>query len=281
MSFSVKSHKLLQSGAAVKYVKSIFSSGVFTSTPKIVVMHFTYGASAASSANWFKDPANPGSSAQIVIDRDGSVIQCVDLNVVSWHAGKSKWKGVTGLNRRSIGIELANWGYLNKKGSGWESHTGTKVSNVILAEHVNGNPPGKPSGDIGWEAYPAKQIEAAVGIVQALVTAYGINEIVGHDDISKGRKWDPGPAFDKVQFINRVFGTLSSDDSNDYKVTAAEGLNLRDAPASNAKVLKLLPANTIVEPLGMSGKWMNVNVLNAAGQPTDTGYVHSAFLDEV
>ena len=42
-------------------------------------------------------------------------------------------------------------------------------------------------------------------IVASLFRYYGsLIEIVGHDDISPGRKFDPGPAWDMVAFRERV-----------------------------------------------------------------------------
>ena len=35
----------------------------------------------------------------------------VDDNKIAWHAGKSKWKKFTDLNKNSIGIELVNKGH--------------------------------------------------------------------------------------------------------------------------------------------------------------------------
>ncbi len=119
-------------------------------------MHYTSGGTALSSANWFRSPANPGSSAHLVIDRDGSVIQCVDLTRIAWHAGASAWKKRSNLNRFAIGIELANWGALQRKGQGWASYTGVRIADPVLARHRNGNPDGS-SGLIGWEGFPPRR----------------------------------------------------------------------------------------------------------------------------
>lgn len=280
MAYSISQNRLQVNSKPVKMVKSPFTSGNFAKTPKIVVMHFTFGASAASSATWFQSPDNPGSSAQVVIDRDGTVIQCVDFDIVAWHAGKSRLRDIVGLNKHAIGIEMANWGYLTSSGSGWKTHSGKAIANPVLAVHENGNPDGSQK-PIGWEPYPQAQFDAAVGVVRALVKEYGINEIVGHEDISKGRKWDPGPAFNKQHFRDLVFGGLESDGDHRFRVTASEGLNLRSGPGQEYAAKALLPANTIVDPISLSGKWMNVSVIGGNGQPTDTGFVHSSFLAPV
>lgn len=203
--YSIDGGRLLADGRAVEMIPSPYVSGRFAAPPPILVMHFTYGASARSSAEWFRAAENKGSSAHVVIERDGATLQCVPFDVVAWHAGGSSWKGKTNLNRTSIGIEMANWGYLKRKGDGWASYTGAPIADPVIAVHRNGNPDGSRS-PIGWEPYPEAQFAAAVAIARALVAAYGITEIVGHDDIAPDRKWDPGPAFDMARFRAAVFG---------------------------------------------------------------------------
>lgn len=203
--YSIAGGRLLADGRAVEMIPSPYVSGRFAAAPTILVMHFTYGASASSSAEWFRSSENKGSSAHVVIERDGATLQCVPFDVVAWHAGTSSWKGKTALNRSAVGIEMANWGYLERKGAGWASYTGVPIADPVIAVHRNGNPDGSRS-PIGWEPYPEAQFAAAVAIARALVAAYGITEIVGHDDIAPDRKWDPGPAFDMERFRREVFG---------------------------------------------------------------------------
>lgn len=281
MSFSIRNNKLLESGRLVDQVKSIFDSGKFPNIPKIIVMHFTYGASAASSAGWFRDRRNAGSSAHIVIDRDGTVIQCVDFDVIAWHAGASRLRNLVGMNRHAFGIEMSNWGYLQQTPSGWRSHTGLPIAGPILAVHKNGNPPASSRGPIGWEPYPDKQVLVAAEIARALVATYAVNEIVGHDDVSPDRKWDPGPAFDLPRFRGLVFGGRGSNDDSRLKVDVQAGLNLRRGAGTNFDVIKTLAKGDIVDPIRSDGVWLEVSVIDAAGHPTDTGWVHSAYLTAV
>lgn len=62
-----------------------------------VVMHITDGTTANGALAHFARPQSQV-SAHFVIDRDGTVFQCVPLEFVAWHAGKP-------VNARSIGIE--------------------------------------------------------------------------------------------------------------------------------------------------------------------------------
>ncbi len=281
MAFTIAGGLLRKDGQKVELIKSIFTSGTFAATPSIAVIHFTAGASARSSAEWFRNRDNPGSSAHVVVDRDGSVVQCVAFDTVAQHAGKSRWRDLAGrdlvgLNRFSFGIELANWGDLRRAGAGWASHTGVAIADPVLAVHRNGNPDGSRN-PIGWEPFPAPQVETAAGIVRALVASFGVNELVGHDDISPVRKSDPGPAFDMARFRARVFGGRADDGDVLVKVAVASGLNLRSGPGTQFAAMELLPQNTQLAPIERDGNWLEVNVLNAAGAPRATGWVHGGF----
>ena len=47
-------------------------------------------------------------SAHFLIDNNGKIVQLVDENDISFHAGVSCWNGFEGLNFNSIGIEFIN-----------------------------------------------------------------------------------------------------------------------------------------------------------------------------
>lgn len=281
MAFTIKDGRLREGTRTVDMVASQYTSGAFAKgEPKFLVIHFTYGGTGRSSAEWFRSPENPGSSAHLVIDRDGSIIQCVSLSTVAWHAGKSSWRGIDGLNRHSIGIELANWGYLKKSGNGWASYTGKAIADPFIAAHRNGNPSayGKHEA-IGWEPYPEAQWQACVAASRAILEAYpSIGEIIGHDDISIGRKWDPGPAFDMERFRAMVQGGRGENTGNLFAVAPGAGLNLRKGPGTAFDVISMLAAGTKLTPLETDGNWMMVSVLNDQGAPTSSGWVHRAYL---
>lgn len=277
--FSISNGKLSHNQSAVEQIPSPYIGGAFANTPKIVVMHFTGGSSARSSAEWFRSPQNPGSSAHVVIDRDGSVIQCVSFTKVAWHAGKSRWRDLVGLNRHSIGIELANWGNLKSAGDGWTTFTGKRIDQPFIGKHRNGNPGGQP-GPVGWEPYSEEQINSATALVRALIGAYNIDEIVGHDDIAPVRKSDPGPAFDMARFRTACLGGREDNGDNLVRVAAAAGLNLRSGPGVSFASIELLANGTQLEPTATEGRWLEVNVRGAGGAVSATGWVHSAFVED-
>jgi N-acetylmuramoyl-L-alanine amidase len=160
-------------------------------TRRFLVIHFTAGASAASSIQFWRTPAAKGASAHVVIDRDGRIFQCRPFNRTAGHAGASSWKcpksgeTFTGLNACSIGIELANGGdAFPRRFSSLEP---------LKARHKNGGP------EKEWETYPAAQLAACEKVALALVQRYRLDDLIGHEDIAPKRKVDPGPAFPMKQ----------------------------------------------------------------------------------
>lgn len=95
-------------------------------------------------------------SAHFFIRRDGELIQFVPIGLRAWHAGLSAWRGRERCNDFSIGIEL---------------------------EGCDARP---------FEAIQYERLAQLIGVLRA---AYPIEDVVGHSDISPGRKTDPGPHF--------------------------------------------------------------------------------------
>lgn len=159
-------------------------------TPTLIVLHDTAGrVEAGSSVNWFKSKECT-TSAHVVVERDGTVVQMVDFNKRAWHAGASTWNGKSNCNAFSIGIEIVNPGKLDKDGRAWfhkkteKGFTGTKRAKT--AEH----------GDGWWLPYTPEQITAVTELCKELVTCYpSIDEIVTHWMISPKRKIDTCPLF--------------------------------------------------------------------------------------
>ena len=271
----IKNDRLYFSGnKAVEFQKANAHGGAIN--PKYLIIHYTAGGSGRGTANYFSAKTTK-TSAHFVVDRDGFIIQQLLCNVKGHHAGKSAWKGLTGLNSYSIGIEIANWGKLEKGPGGYKSYTGVMIpdDNVILARHKNGG------GEEGWEVFPADQFDSVVEAAKAIVEHYGIPEenVLGHDDIAPNRKIDPGPAFNMEQFKAKVYGRAvdGPDMPERWLVRSPSGLNLRDGPSANAQVRKLLPDRTSVSVIERAGKWWYVAEINGAVEDM-TGYVHSHWL---
>lgn len=128
----------------------------------IVVLHYTGMADAASAIERLRDP-EARVSCHYLVDEDGTVLRMVPEDKRAWHAGRSWWRGISGVNGASIGIELVNPGH----------------------EH-------------GYRAFPEPQMRALLPLLAGIVARYGIARanVVGHSDVAPARKQDPGELFD-------------------------------------------------------------------------------------
>ncbi len=104
-------------------------------------------------------------SAHFLIRRTGELLQFVPCTKRAWHAGVSSWRGRSGCNDFSVGVEL----------EGTDDAPYTEPQYRVLAE-----------------------------LTRALQSAYPISAVAGHCDVAPGRKTDPGPSFDWPRFRNTI-----------------------------------------------------------------------------
>ena len=285
----VKNHKLV--GHWYRLSKDI---GDELDPPRFIVIHYTAGGSGAASRDYMlKSPTQKQrligaggkvyASAHVVVDRDGSVWQIVPFNRKARHAGRSSWKGLDGLNRYSIGIEIANYGWLDAQGDGSYKRSDTPR---FAAEDVTVAPMPAGTRIMGWENYPTAQLDAVELVTRALLAAYpSITEVLGHQEISPGRKFDPGPAFPMACFRDLVdsrgIGAIEEEAGDvepareRYETTVR--LNIRGGPGTEFEKLEISPLEKggAVVRLDDDGPWIKVEVEDADGV---VGWVHGSYL---
>jgi N-acetylmuramoyl-L-alanine amidase len=167
-----------------------------------LIIHYTAGTTLDGAVSWFKKPESKA-SAHIVIGTDGSIVQMVRFNKKAWHAGRSHWGELESMNKYSIGIELVNAGKLVKRADGkWINWANNVIadSEVVELKHKHDDQVA------GWHIFPEIQINTVGEVAQALHNKYSFDDILGHDDVSPGRKVDPGPAFPMISVRSRVLG---------------------------------------------------------------------------
>lgn len=267
----IKNHRLFDnSDQQVTYAESPNRSGVMS--PRFLVLHFTAGSSAQSSIAHLCNKSAKA-SAHLVIGRDGTITQLVPFNRVAWHAGRSRWQGITGLNSHSIGIELDNAGELKDSNAGWTSWFGRvyAADEVVVASHKHDDM------ETGWHRYPEAQISGALEAGEAIVQHYDLEDVLGHEDIAPERKRDPGPAFPIDRLSGRLVGR--ADDSFPLYETITK-VNVREGPGTLYELLPEAPlANGTQLLLQLrDASWCFVDVLGDNGVPVATGWVHGDYI---
>ncbi|WP_157220536.1 N-acetylmuramoyl-L-alanine amidase [Flavisphingomonas formosensis] len=128
----------------------------------ILVLHYTGMQDAASAISWLINPTSKV-SCHYVVAEDGQVLRLVEEEKRAWHAGRSKWRGITDVNSASIGIEIVN-----------------------------------PGHEWGYRPFPEAQMTALTPLVAEIVRTFDIApaNVVGHSDVAPARKQDPGELFD-------------------------------------------------------------------------------------
>lgn len=104
-------------------------------------------------------------SSHFLIRRNGDLVQFVSADRRAWHAGVSSYRGRTGCNDFSIGIEV---------------------------EGTDDKP------------FMPAQYDKLVALTIALCHRYPLQAVTGHQHIAPGRKTDPGPFFDWAMFRKQL-----------------------------------------------------------------------------
>ncbi len=128
----------------------------------MLILHYTGMKSAQAALDRLRDPAAKV-SAHYVVDEDGLVFGLVPEERRAAHAGISYWRGKTGLNDRSIGIEIVN-----------------------------------PGHEWGYRDFPLLQLSAVCDLCLEILSRHPITQrnVIAHSDVAPDRKEDPGERFD-------------------------------------------------------------------------------------
>lgn len=274
----IKNHRLTGDKVGA-YKATTKTSGSFKEgMPDTVIIHYTASPTASSAINVLLDKKIMA-SAHIVVDVDGTVTQMADFNIITWHAGRSEYKGRDKFNNLSIGIEIVNSGPITEKGGRYYDVYNNEypASQVVKAKHRF-----NPNFADYWHKYTDIQLKVVKEICELLKANYGIKYILGHEEISVGRKHDPGPAYplDEMRdsvLLGPVAGGVTAAPTafkaKDAAFVSVSKLNIRKAPdAASEKVAEPLLNGTKLIVLEDAGEWCKVAT-------RIKGWVSSKFLD--
>ncbi len=236
--------------------------------PVGILLHYTAGGAAVER---LAGRGGSNVSVHFTVDRNGDDYQCGDLDQRLWHAGPSHIGDMIGLNEYFIGIEQANFGYWREE-RGLPSLAVAKEKGWLYAPHKY-----DPTRKLWWEPYPEPLLAKTEAICRWLLQNIpSIKDIRGHDDVSPGRKSDPGPAFP----MNRYRALLMPDDMSKpprYKVVVSDFLNVRAGPSASAEKRDWakdgLKNGDVVEYLREEGSWYMIRDVQKR-----EGWVNSLYL---
>lgn len=138
----------------------------YTAVPNGLALEMlTQGQHGASAHYLVPDAALLGMS--------NKVYQLVPEERRAWHAGRSYWQGDRLINSSSIGIEIVNLGYPSPE-----------EDELPLMRRQ-------------WFDFDEAQVSVVAQLAADIIARHQIppHKVVGHSDVSPGRKVDPGPKF--------------------------------------------------------------------------------------
>ncbi len=146
---------------------------------------------------------NRVSAHYLIMQGDYPVYQLVDDDKSAWHAGASSFAGRQNLNDTSLGIEIVNEGIVQKY-RGQQSYP--------IYDH--------------FVEYDEVQFKKIGKLLKQLSQTYQIKPqyILGHSDVSPGRKSDPGAKF-PWERLYREYGVGAWYDENDKRQFIKAGLD--------------------------------------------------------
>lgn len=165
-----------------------------------VVVHYTAGhhGGKVGAERVLKGLAKRGLGC-LVMDEDGVIYRGKnqDIDEIAWHAGKSAWKGKTGISRYCIGMEIMCAGKLDKNNKSW-------FDKVYPDSEVRIDGRGER-----WHKYTKAQersLKRFIAWQKEVNPEFDADWIVGHHEIAPKRKTDPGNSLSiSMDSLRRMF----------------------------------------------------------------------------
>lgn len=171
------------------HVSTEYKAKSFNYRQRFLVMHYTV-ADLQRSLNILT--GNSVSSHYVIpetpINGKRKIYQLVPENKRAWTQGISQWGSRSNLNDQGVSLEIVNRGYV------------------------------KNNTRICWFPYPDYQIQTVIQLSKDIIARYKIGpvNVVGHSDVSPGRKVDPGPLFPWKQLYHSGIGAWPNDNDVRY-----------------------------------------------------------------
>jgi len=269
--YSVENGFLFINGEQVPYYPTPNYSPCYPSkAPEFLIWHYSAGNTLESCIARFMI-ASERASSHLAFGLDGKVVQFAPFNRPTWHAGYSIWGGMSDINQHSIGFEIVNYGWLEKKNGLWiRNGVVYKESDILILPH-------RLSGQVlGWPIFPQFELDIVLEVSKFVYDFYGLIDAVGHEDVSTEGKPDPGPAFPMEYFREQVCGQ-----TDDYLIGWGGGKGLK--PWYNAPSLigwSWTRSGVHVEILETKRRESRVRILEGNTKGKE-GYIETRYLRRI
>lgn len=187
-------YKPLPKGAVEMTTHGAYEQGY----PRGAVVHYTAGRSAGGASAVAYDHG----LSYFIIDKDGEVYQRSPLNRWGSHAGESFWPSLgSGVSRSLVGIEVVCAGKLESRAgtllAWWGDVVSINDANVVYdPEHDSSREPTDNRAQGFYERFTSRQEHALTALLVWLKMnnpdVFDLGLVLGHDEVSPGRKQDPG-----------------------------------------------------------------------------------------
>lgn len=265
MDYRIEADRLV--GPNVTHVATKKRSGKMT--PKFLVLHYTASDNFEGDVRVLST-SSAKASAHLVVAPDGRITQIGDFKDALWHAGVSSWRGYSGLNQHSIGIEVTCPGPIDFDQARYAGLEDGKPYRITAGPEPRTGRPRR------WAMFTDAQVAAVRDVGRLLMDRYGLREAVGHHMIAPTRKIDPGPSCPQSLY-DYLNGTADDEEEPELpevnaidrmkvRGVAPDTLNFRVSPNGAIRPgSKGLPEGTPLELLNRRGSWAEVR--------TPAGYV--------
>lgn len=192
---------------------------------QIVLHHTASGGDRRGDIDYWQSNSDKIATA-FVVDRDGTIWQCFNSKYYAYHLGvpASTFKkfGVNNtslnLHQHSIGVELDNWGYLDKKGDRFYAWAGIEIPEEKVQVYT-------PNylGKRYFEKYTEAQLTSTKELITYLCEEYNIPKnynsnmwfankdalsgksgIWSHTSYRESGKWDAHPQLELINMLNNL-----------------------------------------------------------------------------
>jgi N-acetylmuramoyl-L-alanine amidase len=191
--------------AETSFTKAKTRGGYSDGYPQGAVVHFTAGRRNGLQSG-IDVQLNTG-MCYFLIDQDGNVAQNFPLDEWGYHAGRSSWPGISGnVSDELVGIEVMCGGKLSKQGSSWKTWYGEVIPAADRRKVTE-----KDNITAGtYQTYTQAQEDALTALLLWLhrnnPAVFSLDLVLGHDEVSPGRKNDPGGSLSMTmpEFRNKL-----------------------------------------------------------------------------